>query len=213
MSDLLVFLPGFAAAYAIQIAGGASPGPAVAMLLGIGTTHGRRAALVACLGIATAGAFWALVASLGMGAVLTQAEWAATTIRLAGAAYLAWLAYGAFRNAWRNPPFDEGRSDITARSAFAHYRTGLLFQLSNPKALVFWVAIAALGPTAGGGLDIILLFCVGAYIIAFSTHGAWAFALSSRPARKAYASARRWIEMTLGAVFTAFAYRLATERS
>ena len=52
MTDLLPFLPGFAAAYAILLVAASSPGPAVAMLLGIATAQGRGPALVASAGIA-----------------------------------------------------------------------------------------------------------------------------------------------------------------
>ena len=213
MTDLLPYLPGFAAAYAVQAVGGASPGPAVAMLLGIGTTAGRRAALAATAGIATAGATWALLAALGMGAVLASAEWAVTAIRLAGAAYLGWLAFGAFRGAMRPGAPVAAAPAARGGSAWRHYRMGLTLQLTNPKALVFWIAIAALGPTAGGGAGVVAAFCLGAGVVGFSTHGAWALALSSGPVRRGHAAARRWIDAALGTLFATFAFRLATERT
>ena len=46
MSELSPFLPGFAAAYAILLVAASSPGPAVAMLLGISMAQGRAPALM-----------------------------------------------------------------------------------------------------------------------------------------------------------------------
>ena len=53
MKDLGIYLPGIIAAYSILVVGASSPGPSVAMLIGLATGHGRRPALVATLGIAT----------------------------------------------------------------------------------------------------------------------------------------------------------------
>ena len=53
MTEFAPYLPGFIAAYAILLVGASSPGPAVAMLLGISTNQGRGPALVTCAGIAT----------------------------------------------------------------------------------------------------------------------------------------------------------------
>lgn len=51
MTDLLPYLPGFAAACAILLVGAASPGPSVAMLIGVATGQGRAPALTAALGV------------------------------------------------------------------------------------------------------------------------------------------------------------------
>ena len=103
MTDFLPFLPGFAAAYAILLVAASSPGPAVAMLLGIGTARGRGPALVASAGIATGSVVINILTLLGVGILLQNAAWAMTGLRLVGAAYLAWLAWGSIRKAIAPP--------------------------------------------------------------------------------------------------------------
>ncbi len=209
MADLTPFLPGFIAAYAILLVGASSPGPSVAMLIGIATSQGRAPAMVATLGIATGSLTINLLTMLGVGLILSQAAWAMSLLRLIGAAYLLYLAWGAFQKAL-NPPVLHPMAGST-RSTARHFAAGYLLQVTNPKAIAFWLAIASIGATEGGGAGIVLLFVAGAFAISFVCHGAWALALSLTPMRRAYAAGRRWIEAALGAFFTFAAYKLATD--
>ena len=210
MNALLPHLPGFAAAYAILLVAASSPGPAVAMLLGIGTTQGRTAAMAATFGIATGGILLNLGALIGVGVLLANAAWAMSLVRLLGAAYLAWLAYGAFRKAASPPPVVA--AEIAPAPLRRQFLAGFLLQVMNPKAIVGWIAIASVGATEGGGPWVVAAFVAGAFAISFACHGAWAVMLSSRPVRAAYAGARRWIEGALDAFFGFMAFKLATSR-
>ncbi len=210
MTDLMPFLPGFAAAYAILLVAASSPGPAVAMLLGIGVAQGRRPALIAATGIATGSVLLNVVTLIGLGVLLTQAAWAMQGVRLIGAAYLAWLAYGAFRRAASAPPVRAAA--VAPAPAWRHFAAGFALQATNVKAIVFWLAINAVGATQGGGALVLALYVAGAWAISFGCHGAWAVLLSSAPVRVAYGRARRWIEGALGIFFAAFAVRMALVR-
>lgn len=210
MTELAPHLPGFAAAYAILLVAASSPGPAVAFLLGIGATQGRAPALIATTGIAIGSILLNLLTLIGVGVILAEAAWAMQIVRIIGAAYLAWLAWGAFRRAARPPAVTA--MTVPPRHWTRHFAAGFVLQVSNPKAIVFWIAIAAVGATQGGGAGVIAAFVAGAFVISFACHGAWALLLSSRPIRAAYARARRWVEATLGTLFAFFAIRLAAER-
>lgn len=207
MSDLLPYLPGFAAAYAILLVGASSPGPAVAMLMGISTSQRRGAALVTCLGIARGSMTINLLTILGVGLLLSQAAWAMQILRFIGAAYLLWLAWGAFRKALNPPPVTAARTG--AQPIAALFAKGYFLQVTNPKAIVFWLAIAAIGAVEGAGTWIVALFVAGAFALSFAMHAAWALVLSSGPIRSAYAAGRRWIETGLGAFFTLAAVKLS----
>ncbi|MEM9239609.1 MAG: LysE family transporter, partial [Pseudomonadota bacterium] len=91
MSDLAHHLPGILAAYSILLVGASSPGPAVAMLLGIATTQGRAQSLIASFGIATGSMTINVLTMLGIGLLLSEAAWAMATLRIIGSAYLLWL--------------------------------------------------------------------------------------------------------------------------
>ena len=210
MTEITPFLPGFLAAYAILLVGASSPGPSVAMLIGVATAQGRAPALSATLGIASGSLVINLLTMLGVGLILSQAAWAMSMMRLIGAAYLLYLAYGAFRKVL-NPPHLDAVTE-TRRSALRHFIRGFLLQVTNPKAIAFWLAIASIGAVEGAGPGIVALFVAGAFMISFTCHGAWAMALSAAPVRRAYGRARRWIEAGLGLFFVYAAYKLATDR-
>lgn len=210
MTDMAPFLPGFVAAYSILAVAAASPGPAVAMLLGVAQTEGRRDALVAALGIAAGSATINIATLLGVGLILTQAAWAMGILRLTGAAYLLWLAFGAFRKVAR-PPSIKAR-EVRRRSLPRRFLAGYALQVTNPKALIFWLAIASVGATQGGGAGVILAFVVGAFAILLIAHVGWAMLLSSGPIRRAYGRGRRWIEAGLGSFFVFAAWKLASAR-
>lgn len=206
----LSYIPGFIAAYSILFVAASSPGPAVAMLLGVSVTQGRAASLIASAGIATGSVLLNLLTLLGVGIILAQAAWAMMALKLIGSAYLLYLSYGAFKKA-ANPPEltikEMPQSDWTRLFAM-----GFLMQVTNPKAIVFWLAIAAVGATSGGGPLVIAAFVIGAFVISFGCHGAWAVLLSARPFRELYTRARRWVEGALGAFFAFAAFTLATSR-
>lgn len=132
LDGLLPWLPGFAAAYAIQVVAVASPGPGVALLLGLGLSRGRTSALAASLGIAVGAACLALATTLGLGLVMERVAWLSTGIRVAGACYLMWLAVKAWKRAFIPPTIEIA----TASGAGGFVRSigvGLAMQLPTPK--------------------------------------------------------------------------------
>ncbi|MCB1334922.1 MAG: LysE family translocator [Roseivivax sp.] len=204
------FLPGFIAAYSILFVAASSPGPAVAMILGIATGQGRAGALVAALGIATGSLMINLATLFGVGLLLAEISWAMMALRVIGAGYLLWLARGAFRKALNPPPLFA--AELPAQRPAQLFLKGLLLQVTNPKAIVFWLAITSIGATKGGGAAIVALFATGAFAISFTMHALWGVVLSAGPVRAAYRKGRRWIEATLGAFFCFAAFKLATSR-
>jgi threonine/homoserine/homoserine lactone efflux protein len=210
IETLLPFLPAFAVAWGILLVGASSPGPAVAMLMGLSLGQGRTAALIACLGIACGSATINVLTILGVGLILSQAAWAMMALKFAGAAYLAYLAYGAFRKAIRPPTI--AAQSIARQPAPTLFAKGYLLQVTNPKAIAFWLAIAAVGATTNAPLWVITLFVGSCALLSFACHAAWALALSAAPVRAAYQRTRRYVEGALGAFFAFAAYKLATSR-
>jgi len=208
MSDIALYLPGMFAAYAILLVAASSPGPAVALLIGIATEQGRTPAMVATLGISIGSTTINILTMLGMGIVLSKAAWAINAIRIVGALYLLYLAYGAFTKAIRPPKLKP--LSAVRQNSWKHFVTGYLLQVTNPKAISFWIAIASIGAVKGAGMSIVVLFIIGAFLISFVCHGAWAMALSMSRVRRGYAASRRWVEATLGCLFAFFAFKLAT---
>ena len=206
MSVLADHMPGLLAAWSIQLVSCLTPGPVVAVILGLAASGDRAAALRGAAGTATAAGILALAVSLGLATVAASLSEGLWLVRMAGAAYLGWLAIAAFRRAASDAP------PLRARAG-GGYRTTLAVSLSSPKALAFWLAIAALGGIVGAPWPVIALFVAGSIAMSATVHAGWALVLSSPPMRAFYARARRWIEGLLGTLFATFAFRLATERT
>ena len=204
------YLPQLILAWSIQWMGVLAPGPSVMLILGVASAQGRSASLVTAFGIACGSIVLAVTTVLGISALVAQMAGAMTVLRWVGAAYLLWLGYKALKTAWKNPPLPASKP--TTAKPIKTALSGFLLQVSNPKAVGFWLAIASLGGAGDAPLPIIALFVAGAFLNSFLGHGAYALVLSSPPIRKLYVRFRRWIEGTLGTVFVAAGRRLALSR-
>lgn len=204
------YLPQLLLAWSIQLMGVLSPGPGVALILGVATSQGRLPAMITALGVASASGILAVATVLGLAAIFATMAELMTAVRLVGAGYLLWLAYKSFRKAANPPPLDFGavRPSKLGRTWLA----GLVLQLSNPKAIFFWLAIASVGGVGDAPLPIVVLFVLGAMCNSFIGHGAYALLLSSAPVRRAYTRFRGRVEAVLGCFFIFASYKLATAR-
>ena len=210
---MIADLPNLLLAWSIQATGVFSPGPGVAFILGIATTAGRKPALAACLGIGFGALLLAVLTVLGFAAILAESRPLLIATRWIGAAYLAWLAIGAFRRAAAPPPPPVAAEVARGEGLIGRVLGGFIFQMGNPKAIFFWIAVAAVGALDTVSTTSLIVFLAGAFVISFAGHGGWAVLLSSAPFRALYARARRWIEATLGAFFGLFALNLALGRN
>jgi threonine/homoserine/homoserine lactone efflux protein len=182
--------------------------PGVDTLLVLRTTaaSGRRAGLLASVGIAMGCLTWAVVSALGVTAVLQASQLAFTVLRLAGAAYLFWLGVRAL---WRFRRPVEGAEAEPAPSGRA-LRTGLVTNLLNPKVGAFYLSVlpqflphdvnALAGSVALAGVHIVE-GTVWLSIVVLGVNRARR--LLTRP------SVRRRLEQLAGVAFLGFAARLA----
>lgn len=203
-------LPQLLLAWSIQAMGILSPGPSVALILGVATSRGRLPSVVTAFGVACGSIVLAVATVAGVTAILAQVAELMTVLRFAGAAYLAWLAWKAFRNAASTPKLVVGK--VGHESVWRTGLAGFVLQISNPKAIMFWLAIASVGGVGDAPLPVVALFVVVAFVNSFLGHGGYALLLSSAPVRATYVRARRWIEAGLGCFFLFASFKLATAR-
>lgn len=181
-----------------------TPGPNMAWLAGLSATEGRRVGLAAVWGIALGLFANAVLAALGLAALLAAAPELFDLLRLAGAAMMVWLAIEAWRGADR--PVHGADASATTRRAFA---TGALINLLNPKAYIFFVVVAPQF-LAGAMLTLreALIFAMISVTIATIIHsgialaGSAAHAWLSDPARTRIV--RRLFAMVMLAVAASF---------
>ncbi|WNV73573.1 LysE family translocator [Geodermatophilus sp. DSM 44513] len=190
-----------------------TPGPNMLYLVSRSITQGRRAGLVSLLGVAAGFGVYLAAAATGLAAVFTAVPTAYTVLKLAGAAYLLFLAWQAVRPGGTSV-FAVGQLPVDpARRLFA---MGLVTNLLNPKIAVLYVSLLPqfIDPAQGsvavqslllGATQIAVALTVNALIVVFA--GTLAGFLASRPT---WVRVQRYL---MGAVLAALALRLATDRS
>lgn len=111
------------------------PGPDMTYMVAVGLEGGRRAAVVAILGIATGMAVYAAAVVLGVGHLAQEHPGVLVAIKLLGALYLLWLAVSTIRSR------AHAGAAADAPTGGRWYLRGLTVSLTNPKLMLFFVAV------------------------------------------------------------------------
>jgi threonine/homoserine/homoserine lactone efflux protein len=118
----------------------ATPGPNMLLVMSSSARFGLRAAVATMAGCLMALLTMMSISAAGLGALLHAFPAVFEALRLAGAAYLAYLGVKNWRSPVQQDAHDALRpTNVTARPA-ALFRQGLLVAASNPKALLFAAA-------------------------------------------------------------------------
>jgi threonine/homoserine/homoserine lactone efflux protein len=114
------------------------PGPNQTYLAALTITSGMRAGLSAVAGIALGLSIYGLAAALGVAAIVEQSNTLYEFLRWAGVLYFLWLAW----QSWRDEPMAlHDAAEAEARAMRTGFRRGLITNLLNPKAAIFYVAV------------------------------------------------------------------------
>jgi threonine/homoserine/homoserine lactone efflux protein len=137
--DALLFAP-------VAVAIALTPGPNNFCGLNNGIRAGVGAALVATVGRVAAFAIFLTISAIGLGAMLLASEAAFTAVKWAGAVYLFWIGW----RAWRSREFGgaalaEGAEAAVRAAAPVSVRAmalqEFLLGITNPKAIILFAAI------------------------------------------------------------------------
>jgi len=188
-----------------------SPGPdfVVTMSRAAGS---RRAGLAAAAGITVGTAIWASASAAGAGIVLARYQWAADAVRYLGACYLGWLGLRMILRSGRALPAADPETDAGRRGAVAAWRAGLLADLGNPKAAVFWTGLFAVVLPLAAPVTVRAAAVAVAVVVAAAWYVAVACAFSLAVITSRYRRAKKWIDRVTGGVLGGLAIRLAAER-
>jgi threonine/homoserine/homoserine lactone efflux protein len=115
-----------------------TPGPNMAYLAVLSARMGRRMGFAATLGIALGLLIVGLGAALGLTAVIAGSRPLYEALRWAGVLYLFWLAWEGWRGEEETSP---GKALAVATYDSKFFLRGLITNLLNPKAGIFYVAV------------------------------------------------------------------------
>tara|TARA_R110002110_G_scaffold5209_3_gene27010 strand:- start:2358 stop:2972 length:615 start_codon:yes stop_codon:yes gene_type:complete len=114
-----------------------TPGPNMAYLAVLSAAEGRKAGFAATFGIAAGLLIIGIAAALGVATLISNSPVSYQILRWAGVVYLLWLAWDGWRE---EPETSPGKAANPAHQA-KFFRRGLIVNILNPKAAVFYVAI------------------------------------------------------------------------
>lgn len=126
-----VILPFLVAVSLIEL----TPGPNMAYLAALAASDGRAAGFKAVLGVTLGLAFYMMLAVAGVAELIAAAPLLYGALRWAGVVYLFYLAWEAWRGAGETSPGHTKASD------HAPFWRGLVANVLNPKAAVFYVTL------------------------------------------------------------------------
>jgi threonine/homoserine/homoserine lactone efflux protein len=132
-----------------------SPGPDFAIIVKMATQQSRNTALACAVGISLAILVHTLLSLLGISLMIKQSPIAYTLVQFIGVSYLAWMGFNALMSAIKHyckpkPSIQNVQANEVPLSTvqstqnmsqFVGFKIGLLTNLLNPKALIFFITL------------------------------------------------------------------------
>ncbi len=184
------------------------PGPDNLFVLTQSALRGWRVGVAVTLGLCTGLIVHTTAVALGISVLFQQSETAFTILKLAGAAYLLYLAYGALRAGPASAQAAEGQAQPYLRL----YLRGIVMNVTNPKVAIFFLAFFPQFITADGGPVGAQVALLGLLFILSALSVFTGIALAAGfLSRRLLASdrAQRWLNRVAGLLFIALAAKLA----
>ncbi len=180
-----------------------SPGPDFAVVTRLSLISGRRAGLWAAAGVTASIGIYILVCAFGLSLVIAALPSLSQVLTVVGAVYLAWLGIQCLRSKGELP--EAAHTPPSAKS----FVTGLLTNLLNPKAMLYFSSILSqvLTPELSAADTVaIWLLLVGESLLWF---GLVAVVFSSRRVLAWLKGKLVWLDRAVGVVLMALAAKLA----
>ena len=190
-----------------------TPGPNMVYLVSRSVTQGRRAGLISLLGVAAGFAVYLGAAVAGIATVFVLVPTLYTAVKLAGAAYLLWLAWQAIRPGGHSPFTPAPLPPDPARRLFT---MGLVTNLLNPKIAILYVSLLPqfIDPTRGNVAVQSLLLGLTQIAVALTVNAL--IVLAAGGIAGFFGRRPLWLRvqrMVMGTVLAALAVRIAADRS
>lgn len=202
------YWPGIFLSCATYAIAAISPGPAMMATMGAAMESGRKAGVVLGLGIVASSMFWGLLSVFGLSTLLITYPGAVRFIQVFGCVYLLYLAYKTLRSVLAKQEFKVSSAELSSKAAISFFLHGCALNITNPKAIMTWIAIISLGLAPNSPLWVIFAVIGGTMIFALVFYTTIAVAFSTNKMVDLYSRAGRWIDGFMGLFFIYAAYAL-----
>jgi len=191
-----------------------SPGPDFFFVSQTAMSRSRKEAMMGVLGITLGVLVWAAVALMGLHLLLQKMAWLQQIITVGGGLYLCWMGWQLLKSARAKKSTGEAADSqpVVLPARGKPFMRGLLTNLSNPKAVIYFGSIFSLfvGDSVGSGerWGIFTLVCLET--LAWFTVVTVVFALPVM--RRGYQRLAKWIDGVAGVLFAGIGIHLIISR-
>lgn len=162
-----------------------SPGPSFVLVARTSVARSRADGLATAVGMGVGGTLFAVLALLGLQAVLLSVPILYMALKIAGGAYLVYLAVMIWRGSKQTIDI-KGRTSEGESKVYQSFKVGLITQLSNPKTAIFYGSVFAALLPSELSYTIVLLLVLTIFILETSWYSVVALMLSSQSPRRIY---------------------------
>lgn len=119
------------------------PGPAAITIVKQGASYSRRLTSFSVLGVATADALYFMLSATGIASLIITSSVVFTTIKWFGVGYLIFLGLAMLLSKAEKVKIEtyQSKASTVEISTFKAFSQGLIVQLANPKALLYFSAL------------------------------------------------------------------------
>lgn len=190
-----------------------TPGATTAVIVSHTLAGGRRRGFTASLGANLANATQALLAIVGVSALIARWPEALSILKIGGALFLAWVGFKSLRRAFETKGRDLFRADPGAPAAIARpFADGFTVNMLNVSITSFYVGVVPnfLQPgTPWAGLQGLILLYAIHIVVAFGCHMFWITLFHQARGLFTRERPRRLLDAAFGVILIALAIRIA----
>ncbi|MCH2190661.1 MAG: LysE family translocator [Gammaproteobacteria bacterium] len=202
----------FLFAIAAALLGGAmSPGPSFLVVAQNSLSKSRLHGVVTAIGTGLGAGFFALLAGLGVTALLEQTPTIYFVFRLAGGLYLIYLAYNIWVGATQPLASSSGLDQANESNLRSSLVKGFAVQVSNPKTVFIIASIFSAVMPSEPPLYTALLVTMMAFVIDFAWYALVALSLSKESSKKFYKKTKSYFDRFAAILLTALGCKLFWE--
>ena len=172
------------------------PGPSMLFVIGRSLSLGRIGGLLSVVGNAAGAFVISLAVALGLGVVLEQSFVVFTVVKVAGAVYLVYLGIQTIRHRAEGNVTDG--APLPVKSRLRTLGEGFLVGITNPKIIVFFIAVLPQFVVPSAGSVPLQLGIFGAMFVAIALISDSVWALVAGSARDWFAKSPKRIARLRG---------------
>ena len=189
------------------------PGPDFAVVTRNTLVGGHRRGRWTALGVSSSNLTQGTAAAAGLGALIVRVQPLFEAVKWAGVGYLVYLGAQAIRSAVRGEYPLVGSDEPGRRGGLNGWRQGFISNITNPKVLVFYLAVLPQFLTPGASLAWLLVLAWSHAVIGFGYLQVLVTGLHGARRLLTRQKVRRGLDAATGAVLLGFSARLAAEHA